>query len=236
MNLPFFYAAGLSRDQAVPLLEEDTMRHMMQVLRMQKGDALKLTNGKGLVAEALITEASKKNCAVSIKSIEEFPPTERQIMIAISPLKNASRFEWFLEKAAEIGISAVVPLLCNRTERQFVKKDRWTGILISAMLQSQQAWVTELWEPVTFSNFSTSHHAASNFIAHCMEGEKKPLQQLVGSTEGSSCILIGPEGDFTAEELALALQKEYQPVSLGPTRLRTETAALTAAVLMTHAV
>jgi 16S rRNA (uracil1498-N3)-methyltransferase len=156
------------------------------------------------------------------------------VIIAISPLKNASRFEWFLEKAAEIGISTVVPLLCTRTERQFVKKDRWNGILVSALQQSQQAWLTELWDPVGFSAFINVLHAKENYVAHCMEGEKKPLQQLVSRGNSSFCILIGPEGDFTPNELSLALEKEYHPVSLGHTRLRTETAGITASVLLTH--
>jgi 16S rRNA (uracil1498-N3)-methyltransferase len=158
------------------------------------------------------------------------------VIIAISPLKNASRFEWFLEKAAETGISAVVPLLCSRTERQFIKKDRWNGILVSAMQQSQQAWLTELADPLVFSSFVSGRHASENYIAHCMEGKKTPLQMIVKQSHSSSCILIGPEGDFTIDELSMALDQGYHPVSLGETRLRTETAGITAAVLLTHPV
>lgn len=236
MNLPFFYASTLSKGSTAPELEEDTMRHMMQVLRMQKGDSIKLTNGRGLVAEASITSTSKKHCTVAIIQVEELAPPLHRATIAISPLKNASRFEWFLEKAAEAGIAFVVPLLCNRTERQFVKKERWNGILVSAMQQSQQAWLTELSDPLSFLTFVKGRHASENYIAHCMEGEKKPLQHLVKNDQSSSCILIGPEGDFTEDELQTALDQGYQPVSLGATRLRTETAGITAAVLLTHPV
>jgi 16S rRNA (uracil1498-N3)-methyltransferase len=236
MNLPFFYASTLELGSTEPQLEEDTMRHMMQVLRMQKGDALKLTNGRGLIADAVIMEASKKRCSVTVKHVEEIVPIPHRVVIAISPLKNVSRFEWFLEKAAETGISVVVPLLCSRTERQFIKKDRWNGILVSAMQQSQQAWLTELSEPLVFSSFVSGRQASENYIAHCMEGDKSPLQTIVKKSHFSSCILIGPEGDFTSDELSMALDRGYLPVSLGETRLRTETAGITAAVLLTHPV
>jgi len=233
MNLPFFYAPSLIAGSTAPELEEDTMRHMMQVLRMQKGEGLILTNGRGLIAEAIITATARKHCAVVIKQVEEIPSASHRITIAISPLKNAARFEWFLEKAAELGIAAVVPLICRRTERQVYKKDRWNGILVSALQQSQQAWLTELSDPLSFSAFLDGLPGRGNFIAHCMDGEKKPLQHLVSKADPSSCILVGPEGDFTREELALALEKGCQPVSLGATRLRTETAGIAAAVLLT---
>jgi 16S rRNA (uracil1498-N3)-methyltransferase len=234
MNLPFFYAPTLDPGVMVPALEEDTMRHMVQVLRMQKGDWLKLTNGRGLVADAQITDASKKQCTVEIRGTETFAPPSHRVTIAISPLKNASRFEWFLEKAAEAGVAAIVPLLCSRTERQIFRKDRWTGILVSAMLQSQQAWLTELSDPLSFDAYLGVSPAAECYIAHCMEGGRKPLQHMVNATHSSSCILIGPEGDFTKEELVLALEKRFHAVSLGHTRLRTETAGITAAILLTH--
>lgn len=234
MNLPFFYAPALEPGVLVPALEEDTMRHMVQVLRMQKGDLLKLTNGCGLVAEAQITDTSKKHCTVEVRVAETFARPSHRVTIAISPLKNASRFEWFLEKAAEAGVAAIVPLLCSRTERQMFRKERWTGILASAMVQSQQAWLTELSDPLSFDAYLSVSPAAECYIAHCMEGEKMPLQQVVKGTHSSSCILIGPEGDFTKEELVLALEKGFHAVSLGHTRLRTETAGIAAAILLTH--
>lgn len=236
MSLPFFYAPDLSKDSVAPGLEEETMRHMVQVLRMKVGDGLMLTNGKGLHAVAEISSTSKKACTVSVNAVEEILPVEHRVTIAISPLKNPSRFEWFLEKAAENGVTAVVPLICHRTERQHIKKERWNSILLSAMLQSRQSWCTVLHDAETFNSFLNKADAEQKYIAHCLEGEKTELQYLVKKEHRSSLILIGPEGDFTAEEITAAIEKGFRAVSLGQTRLRTETAGITAAVLMTHGV
>jgi 16S rRNA (uracil1498-N3)-methyltransferase len=231
MNLPFFFAPGMDQDILEPALDEDTMRHMVQVLRMKVGEQCNLTNGRGLTATAILTSVSKKACAVSVKHMETLSALQPQITIAISPLKNPSRFEWFLEKSAEIGINRIVPLLCNRTEKQHIKKERWRQILVSAMLQSQQAWLTELADALTFDQFMAAPHSPASFIAHCMEGVKEPLGQ-VELGEGPVMVLIGPEGDFTPDEVKLALGKGYRAVSLGATRLRTETAGISAAVLL----
>jgi 16S rRNA (uracil1498-N3)-methyltransferase len=234
MSLPYFYAPGLSNDSVSPELEEETMRHMVQVLRMKPGDALKLTNGQGSIATASIETASKKSCIVTINSIQEFPHLQHRITIAISPLKNPSRFEWFLEKSAETGVAKIVPLICSRTEKQHIRKERWNSILVSAMLQSQQSWLTELTEAWPINEFIKKNSETNRYVAHCMEGRKVELQQLVAKEHQSSVILIGPEGDFTPEEVELAVAAGFQPVSLGNTRLRTETAGITAAVLLTH--
>ncbi len=236
MGLPFFYAPGLTHDSVSPELDEETMRHIAQVLRMKAGDELKLTNGLGLTARASVATVSKKNCTVSVIDVEQTMPVQHRITIAISPLKNPSRFEWFLEKSAESGVAKVVPLICSRTEKQHIKKERWNSILVSAMLQSQQSWLTELGDAEAFIKFISGRTETQRYIAHCMEGEKPELQQLVEKHHQSSLILIGPEGDFTPEEVELAVDAGYQPVSLGSTRLRTETAGITAAVLLTHAV
>jgi 16S rRNA (uracil1498-N3)-methyltransferase len=234
MNLPFFYAPDLSRESVAPELEEETMRHMVQVLRMKAGDELALTNGRGLHAVAAVSSTSKKACTVTVNTVSEIPPAEHRAIIAISPLKNPSRFEWFLEKAAENGISAIVPLICHRTERQHIKKERWNSILVSAMLQSQQCWATELMDAEPFASWVGKADAEQKYIAHCQDGDKRELQHLVKKDHRSSLILIGPEGDFSPEEISTALAKGFQPVSLGHTRLRTETAGITAAVLITH--
>lgn len=210
------------------------MRHIVQVLRMKTGDELKLTNGRGLHALASVETVSKKACTVTVREIEESSAPKHLITIGISPLKNPSRFEWFLEKSAENGVARIVPLICSRTEKQHIKKERWNSILVSAMLQSQQSWLTELADAVGFTGFVAAQKDAHRYIAHCMDGEKAELQDLVKKDHGSSLILIGPEGDFTPDELALALELGYQPVSLGNTRLRTETAGITAAILLLH--
>jgi 16S rRNA (uracil1498-N3)-methyltransferase len=214
MSLPYFFAPGLTNDSVSPELEEETMRHIVQVLRMKAGDELKLTNGRGLIALATVDTVSKKNCTVIVRSFEEISPRQHEISIAISPLKNPSRFEWFLEKSAENGVAGIVPLICSRTEKQHIKKERWNSILVSAMLQSQQSWLTEIGDAEAFTKFISA--------------------RTVKKDHRSSLIMIGPEGDFTPEELALALERGYQPVSLGNTRLRTETAGITAAILLSH--
>jgi 16S rRNA (uracil1498-N3)-methyltransferase len=234
MSLPYFYAPGLTHDSVSPELEEETMRHMVQVLRMKAGAALKLTNGKGLTAIAHLDSVSKKNCTVTIEATEEQPVVHHKISIGISPLKNPARFEWFLEKSAETGVARIIPLICSRTEKQHIRKERWNSILVSAMLQSQQSWLTELGDAEAYTRFVGAEQQTQRYIAHCLEGEKAELQALVKKDHRSSLILIGPEGDFTPEELALALEQGYLPVSLGKTRLRTETAGITAAVLLSH--
>jgi 16S rRNA (uracil1498-N3)-methyltransferase len=159
----------------------------------------------------------------------------RSVSIAISPLKNASRFEWFLEKATEVGVTTIIPLLSERTERQHTRQERWQNILVSALLQSQQTWLPVLTEPVSFSAFIASGQAEQRLIAHCLEAPR-PTESLAGRVQlqraGSTLILIGPEGDFTPKEVALALAENFIPVTLGRNRLRTETAGVVAATLL----
>ena len=158
------------------------------------------------------------------------------VCVAVSPIKNSSRFEWFLEKATEVGVGEIVPLLCERTEKQYLKFDRLRGILVSAMLQSQQAWLPILHEPIKFEKFVKESKSNHKFIAHCEENHRVSLKKIVGQSANElinqSTILIGPEGDFTKNEIDFALQNNFTPVALGNTRLRTETAALVAATLL----
>ena len=230
MALPFFYIESFGLSSKAIELDEDTSRHVVQVLRMKEGEKLNLTDGKGNLIEAEITDAHKKHCTVQVILTYYQQPPSGKVTIAISLLKNTSRFEWFLEKATEIGISEIIPLICERTEKQKFRDDRMKGICISAMLQSQQTWLPVLHEPVRFGDLMISRLAdGQRFIAHCDEGNK---QQLSNQTiKQSSVILIGPEGDFTKEEINLALEKNFIPVSLGETRLRTETAGIVAVTL-----
>ena len=155
-----------------------------------------------------------------------------KITIAISLLKNTNRFEWFLEKATEIGVSEIIPLICERTEKQKFRYDRMKGICISAMLQSQQTWLPILHEPKQFNHLAIEQFGTQQkFIAHCNEASgKKNLSTF--QPLNHSTILIGPEGDFTKQEIELALQNGFTPVSLGETRLRSETAGVVASVLL----
>lgn len=231
MSLPLFFSEEIAMPGAVITLDETTTRHVTQVLRMKEGDQLYLTNGKGKKLLASVQEQSKKKCTVSILQETDVPPSPRQLTVAVSLLKNAARFEWFLEKATETGISDIVPLICDRTERTHFRLDRMKNILVSAMLQSQQYWLPRMPEPVPFNEWIKTAAADSKLIAHCMESAKEPLLKLA-QAKGSKCICIGPEGDFTAEEVKQAEEHQFQAVSLGNTRLRTETAAIAAAVLL----
>ncbi|HEU5167146.1 MAG TPA: RsmE family RNA methyltransferase [Chitinophagaceae bacterium] len=236
MTLPFFYIEEFDPSQKEIVLDEDASRHVVQVLRMKEGEKLNLTDGKGNLITAEIIDDHKKHCTVKVIDSRFTSHISRKITIAISLLKNANRFEWFLEKATEIGVSEIIPLVCERTEKQKFRYDRMKGICISAMLQSQQVWLPELYEPVKYIEYIQSITVNTNltkFIAHCEDkAGKKNLSTL--QPLNHSAILIGPEGDFTNQEIGLALQNNFIPVSLGETRLRTETAGVVAATLLSH--
>lgn len=232
MPLPFFYTDYISTSDNIVVLNEDNSKHIVQVLRMQNGKQLKLTDGVGNILLAEITDAHKKKCTVKIIERTNYEKPVNKICIAISPVKNNSRLEWFLEKATEIGVSEIVLLICERTEKQNIRMDRMKGILISAMLQSQQAWLPILEEPKKYMEYIKTVNTENKFIAHCEENKKTSLKQIVKNNTGQSTILIGPEGDFTPQEIALALENNFTAVALGDTRLRTETAALVATTLL----
>ena len=228
MALPYFYEPEITPGTTAFTLSEETSKHCIKVLRMNKGEQLNLTDGKGNLFTASILIADKKSTEVKIDSTSTTPQAKRKIAIAISLLKNTGRFEWFLEKATEIGVSEIIPLICHRTERQHFRYDRMNNILIAAMLQSQQSWLPELHEPRPFEHVLVSPH--QKFIAHCEGQQKNAIKD--HSINQNILMLIGPEGDFTSEEINAALQNNFQPVSLGNTRLRTETAGIVAATLL----
>lgn len=234
MALPFFYINEYDPLQKEIVLDEDTSRHVIQVLRMKEEEKLNLTDGKGNLITAEITDGHKKHCAVKVQAASHEPRAARKITIAISLLKNTTRFEWFLEKATEIGVSEIMPLICERSEKQKFRFDRMKGICISAMLQSQQCWLPVLHEPVKYMEFIkyiNERTDVKKFIAHC---DDQAVKQNLSTFQplNHSTILIGPEGDFTKPEIELALQNDFTPVSLGETRLRSETAGIVAATLL----
>lgn len=230
MALPVFYESTVTASSSLFELSEETSKHCIQVLRMRAGEALQLTNGKGGLYTARIAHEDKKHCTVYIESEHQSPSPKKKTTIAVSLLKNASRFEWFLEKATEVGVTAIIPLICTRTEHTRFRFDRMQQILISAMLQSQQTWLPALYEPMKFNTLIQERHASQKLIAHCEEDAKTPIQSI--SLTDSILMLIGPEGDFTPDEIKLAIDHAYQPVSLGNTRLRTETAAIVASTFL----
>lgn len=233
MQLPFFYISDYTPGEKNIVLDENNSRHVVQVLRMQEGAALHLTDGKGHLLTAIIADAHKKHCSVTVTGAVFSEPRHPRVTIAISLLKNANRFEWFLEKATELGVAVIVPLISERTEKERAKTERLQHILVSALLQSRQVWLPQMPEPVKFAGFLKIPEYLSipqKFIAHCLENDKYSLRDQ--QVEDDSIILIGPEGDFTTDEIGAALANGYQPVTLGTTRLRTETAGVVAAALL----
>ena len=235
MTRPFFYISEYNLSQKEIGLDEDTSRHIVQVLRMKEEERLNLTDGKGNLITAEITDAHKKHCSVKVIDSQFTSHLSPKITIAISLLKNTNRFEWFLEKATEIGVSEIIPLICERTEKQKFRYERMKAICISAMLQSQQTWLPELHELTTFNHLVIEQSDNSQkLIAHCIEEKKQLLSHLQIGTSANWLICIGPEGDFTKQEIEHALKNNFIPVSLGETRLRTETAGVVAATLLRH--
>jgi 16S rRNA (uracil1498-N3)-methyltransferase len=232
MASPYFYFANLATMPDQFALNENSSRHIVQVLRMQSGEELRLTDGKGLSVLAKISEPNKKKCLVQIIEKQQQPPPTRRVQIALSLLKNASRFEWFLEKATELGISEIIPLKSARTEKQQFRMDRMRGILESALIQSQQSWLPLLHEPQNFLSWIEKAQADQKMIAHCEAGAKSKLAETINKNFSSQLILIGPEGDFTEEEIKQALKANFIAVELGDNRLRSETAAVAAAAIL----
>ncbi|MEO6405844.1 MAG: RsmE family RNA methyltransferase [Ferruginibacter sp.] len=230
MALPFFYIENIEEDNLLLVLSEETSRHIIQVLRMGVGERLQLTDGKGRLLLAEIINDNKKKASVTIIESTVCSSPQKKITLAVSLVKNSSRFEWLLEKATELGVTEIIPLICERTEKQHFRLERMKGILVSAMLQSQQAWLPFLNAPRKLKDLVVNSGQVERYIAHCDEQHKKSLIGYRAFSE--AVILIGPEGDFTKTEIELAMENNFIPVSLGATRLRTETAAITAAVIM----
>jgi 16S rRNA (uracil1498-N3)-methyltransferase len=221
-----FYTPDLQNDSY--RLSEEESKHCVRVLRLTEGETLFLVDGKGLFCEAVIINANPKACILQVKDKKaNYGKRDYQLIIGVSPTKNIDRYEWFLEKATEIGIDAVIPLLSRYSERKEIKPERLEKVIISAMKQSIKAYQPVLNPMQTFKKTITTPFAGQKFIAHCNEGEKILLRDAV--IKGKDVlILIGPEGDFSNEEVELAMREGFRPVSLGTSRLRTETAALMA--------
>ena len=222
-----FYTPELSSDTFT--LNEEESRHCSKVLRLGLGDVVHLIDGRGGLYEAEISAITKKNVQLKIIHKQfEFGKRNHHLHIAIAPTKNIDRLEWFLEKATEIGIDEITPLICDRSERKIVKEERLDKVITSAVKQSLTAYHPQLNQAVAFSDFMKQEFAGERLIAHCMDDLSKQFINEVVAKHQSYIILIGPEGDFSPTELNTALQNGFKPVTLGTTRLRTETAALAA--------
>ena len=228
IEIPYFYCPELSAVVGLAKMDEEMRRHVVTVLRMEIGEKIMLMDGIGNVAEVDIIEASKKSLVVSINNKNSYPPPSQRLVLAISTLKNASRFEWMLEKVTEIGITEIIPLISVRTERIHFKEERLKQIIVSACIQSKQCWMPVLHDPQKLEAVVQNSTIEKKFIAHCIDGPKELLQK----QSCDSILLIGPEGDFTPTEIDMALANGFLAVTLGESRLRTETAGVVGAVLM----
>lgn len=224
--MQLFYAPDLKGE--LHTLEEQESKHIIRVLRMEEGDRIQLTDGAGKMCTAELINEDPRRCEVRIIDVQEgYGQRNFHIHVAIAPTKNINRFEWFLEKATEIGIDEITPTICQRSERKVVKTERLNKVLTSAMKQSVKAYHPELHEAISFKGFIRSANQEQKFIAYVEEGEH-PLLQSLYRAGTDACILIGPEGDFSPEEVMLARESGFLVVSLGDSRLRTETAGVVA--------
>lgn len=220
-----FYTPDIQSKAELP---EEEAQHCTRVLRLTTGDEITLTDGKGNFYRAEITTATNKRCLIAIKeTIFQEPLCPCHLHIAVAPTKNMDRNEWFAEKATEIGLNELTFLNCRFSERKVIKTERIEKILVSAIKQSLKARIPLLNEMMDFDKFITQDFKGQKFIAHCYEGEKPPLKEVLQKGE-DALVLIGPEGDFSEEEVSKAIQQGFTPISLGKSRLRTETAALVA--------
>jgi len=219
--MQIFYAPDITGDTYT--LDEKESKHLIRVLRMTKGESVKLIDGNGILYEGIISNPDQNKCSIDITGkIKDFEKRNYRLHIAISPLKNPERFEWFIEKSVEIGIDEITPLLCG------IKRERLNNLIISAMKQSLKATKTILNEPASFKDFINKDLMGIRMIAHCDKSNERKNVSEVYSKNDNSIILIGPEGDFTRDEVDSAVNRGFLPVHLGPSRLRTETAGVAA--------
>jgi len=224
--MQIFYAPDITGNSYT--LDENESKHIIRVLRMKRGTAVRLIDGSGNLYEGVIDNPDQRKCTVTITEIiEDFEKRNYKLHIAISPLKNPERFEWFIEKSVEIGIDEITPLICHNSEKQSIKPERINNIIISAMKQSLKATGTILNPPVKFEDFINNAGSGLRMIAHCNESSRIKISDVCSKAE-NAIILIGPEGDFCEEEIRKASENGFISIHLGNSRLRTETAGVAA--------
>ncbi|EAS18786.1 conserved hypothetical protein [Flavobacteria bacterium BBFL7] len=229
--MQLFYNSQLDTHSTSFTLDREESKHVFKVLRKNIGDIINITDGRGNLYHGTINHITSNRCDLDIAFAEAYPTHDYYLHIAIAPTKMNDRMEWFLEKATEMGISRITPILSQHSERQKINLDRFNRIIVSAMKQSLQFHKPELDALTNFEDFINAKNVSDKFIAHCEDGDKNHLKNLIHKGN-STTVLIGPEGDFTPQEIEMALKNDFKPVSLGSTRLRTETAGVyTAATL-----
>ena len=225
--MQLFYNASINESTETFSFDKEESKHIIKVLRKKDGDILFVTNGLGFLFKTEIILASDSKCTVQMISFDKTPTPNFKLHLAVAPTKMNDRYEWFLEKATEIGIHEITPIICDRSERKVINKERFEKILLSAMKQSNELFLPKLNPAISFKEFVKQKNKGLQLIAHCEETDKKTLKSILQSNTDIT-VLVGPEGDFSEKEITLALDQNYVPVSLGNTRLRTETAAVVA--------
>lgn len=226
--MQLFYHPDISENDNQIVFPREESKHIVKVLRKKEGDILNVTNGKGFLFETELILITPQQCVAKVIQVETETKSAYYLHLAVAPTKMNERYEWFLEKTTEIGVREITPVICDHSERKVVKLDRFERVLQTAMKQSLHLSIPILNPPVKVSEFIKSQIEGKKYIAHCEdEQEKKSFKSLLEPGERTT-ILIGPEGDFSSEEIQLALKNGWTPVSLGKSRLRTETAAIVA--------
>lgn len=225
--MQLFYNPTINETTENFSFDKEESKHIIKVLRKKDTDILFVTNGLGLLFKTEITLASDNKCTVKILAVEKATPSKFHLHLVVAPTKMNDRYEWFLEKATEIGVHEITPIICERSERKVINTERFDKILLTAMKQSNVLFLPKLNEAIPLKEFLKCKNEGLLLIAHCEETDKKSLKSVLKLNENVT-LLIGPEGDFSEKEIALALENKYIPVSLGNTRLRTETAAIVA--------
>ena len=225
--MQLFYNPDIQEITTTFTFNKEESKHIVKVLRKSVGDVLQITNGKGWLFDAEITVADIKKCQANIGNTAKQPKKDYKLHLLVAPTKMTDRFEWFLEKATEIGIDTITPILCDHSERKVIKLDRFEKILQSAMKQSLQCYLPAINELTSFNSFINQDFQGQLFIAHCEDTDRKSLKAQLQPNKDIT-ILIGPEGDFSVKEIETALLHNFIPVTLGKTRLLTETAAVVA--------
>lgn len=224
--MQLFYTPNIEKDDKQIIFPKDESRHITKVLRKNQGDILKVTNGKGLLFTAEIITVNQKQCLAKVIDVELESSRNYYLHLVVAPTKMNDRFEWFLEKATEIGVDEITPIICDHSERKIVKLNRYERVLQSAMKQSLHFSLPVLNEAISFSEFISTETEGQKFIAHCEDRIPRLSLKNEAKTDEKITILIGPEGDFSPEEIKKAMEKGWQAVTLGESRLRTETAAI----------
>ena len=224
--MQLFYTPDISNEKSYTLNESES-KHAIRVLRLKEGDTINLVDGKGTFFEATISDGNPKKCEVNITQTRIESSNKPILHIAIAPTKNNDRTEWFIEKCTEIGISQITPTLCTHSERKKIKQERFEKTAVAAMKQSLKATLPKVDDLINFNEVINQSFVGKKYIAHCYNKNQQHFKDLYQKGE-NNLILIGPEGDFSQEEVALAIEKGFEPITFGKSRLRTETAGIVA--------